>query len=178
MNESLMISTERMPVDRPYLLLELLPQQPYQLLQEVFSTLSRCDRLKEFLLHWLQQFKIERSSSDEQNELQAPLDEFYFALLNLIDALHRIKEEKSMLIVQEFCRRYSQIFTRRELWCFMHAVFHDAVDKPSTFLPGPALDWYEQVLALTEAAYVLDGKVSIENRFRSEEHTSELQSPI
>lgn len=87
MNESLPISPQHMPVERPPMLTEHLPHHPYELLHAVFSSSSSCDTLKTFLLYWLQKFDNERDISDWKDDRRAPLNEFYYSLLNLVDAL-------------------------------------------------------------------------------------------
>jgi hypothetical protein len=175
MNQSTINTSQNVAGERPPIIMEHLPHQPYELLNEVFSSPSRCETLKSFIHHWLHQFDSEHGIYKEKDQVRASLEKYYFELINLIDALHNIIDEKrlfsalqlttdhhdSIAVLRRFCGRYTGVYTRRELWYFMHAVFEFSTGMTGEFQPHTVLDWYEQVSALTEVAYLLHARASL-----------------
>lgn len=172
--KSLHFSSEYIPFERPPLLSENLPHNPYQLLHEVFFPESTPGSFKLPLIQWLNILNQNRLNSNSNDGSSATIDEFYNSLISLIDALNQIEDSKGVIsslglttigqaenienanaIIRQFCHRYPQIYTRRELWCFMHAVIENASELPPQSEPITVIDWYEQVSALTDAAYLL-----------------------
>lgn len=163
-------------VDRPYTFFEFLPHHPYEVLNKVFSNRVRCDELKELLCLWTRDLDATGNDGSYGVEAREALKEFYSDLYLLIDALYIIYEQhnkcnhhdtKSRLskftdtvdepsgFVRDFCIRYPKVYVRRELWCCLHGAIELAHHNPEDCLPGKALDWFERVFSLTEAAYLL-----------------------
>lgn len=172
--KSFSFSSEHMPVERPPLLTEHLPHNPYELLHDIFSIESNGENLKASLIHWLRILNHDRNSSNINDNPCAALDVFYNSLNNLIDALQKIESGKGLISslglttvgqtesieeanmsLRQFCSRYPQIHTHRELWCFMHAVLENSSEMSPDFDPSLVVDWYQQVSALIDAAYLL-----------------------
>lgn len=174
------------PVERPVLLMEYLPHDPYCVLNSVFSTTNHFDRFKDRLWQWLDAFNYQEVSEDESNLEQDALRRFYDALFLMIEALHGMKEEKNSVvpailpkrddeiqlhvidplspaaIVRNFCRQYRLQFVRRELCCFVNAVMsHGFYFAREEFSPEAVLEWQEEMGALAETAYVLNGEGGI-----------------
>lgn len=153
-------------IDRPPLLTEYLPELPYMVLQEVFSKYGRCEALKDHLLQWLSETAFDETGDDENIDRKA-LKQFYNELLLLIEALDTINnigiQAKSAIpfendlwqFVRNFCERYTQVYIKRELWCLLHAAIDQALNAPDELMPGDALEWYEEVSALVESAYLI-----------------------
>ena len=161
MNELFAISQG--PVDRPALLSEYLPDQPYILLHEVFFTRWPCNMLKKLLSACLNRIEMQDSSID--NSMPALLADFYSALPLLIDALDAIGKKPSdsgqyLQTVRNFCSSYSRTFVRCELWCFLNAVTRYGNDNSASIPPDVVLDWFEHLSSLIETAYVLDGQIT------------------
>lgn len=172
-------------VERPYLFQEFLPQQPYKVLQQIFTGRSRCDQIKDLLCLWIRDlFGTDHGSENPCQQRQA-LKEFYNDLFLLIEVLYSAKEqhEKSgatssvqsppangcipisgtdiidnpLLVVRDFCHQYHWVYVRRELYCCLHAAVEYAVANPKDCTVGEAIDWYQKVLTLVETAYLLTG---------------------
>lgn len=163
MNELLAISHDQ--IDRPALLSEYLPDQPYILLHEVFFTRWPSNMLKELLSACLNRIENQDSSVTESS-IPAPLAEFYSVLPLLIDALDAIGKKpsdsgQSLQTVRNFCSSYSRTFVRRELWCFLNAVTRYGNDHSASIPADIVLDWFEHLSSLIETAYVLDRKEEI-----------------
>jgi hypothetical protein len=163
MNELLAISHG--PLDRPALLSEYLPDQPYILLHEVFFTRWPSNLLKELLSACLNRIEDQDSSATDRS-MPAPLAEFYNALPSLIEALDAIGKKpsdpgQSLQTVRNFCSSYSRTFVRRELWCFLNAVTRYGNDNSASIPADVVLDWFEHLSSLIETAYVLDGQEEI-----------------
>ena len=122
-------------------------------------------------MQWLNEADFNTGIAGEDSN-RAALKDFYDALLLLIEALHvinaqsrkgnrksefPIKDEPGnpWLIVRNFCELYSREYIRRELWCFVDAGISHAFNNPQELLPGPVLEWYEEVVALVESAFIL-----------------------
>jgi hypothetical protein len=152
-------------VDRPPLLSEYLPEHPRMVLQEVFSKPGRSDKLKEHLLKWIGEASFDGGTGDEVSADQMALKRFYYELILLLDALFCINDPSqahiqnnkgnSLLVVRNFCERYTEVYIQRELWCLVHAASDYALNNPDEFLPADALEWYEDVSALVRSAYLL-----------------------
>lgn len=189
-------------IDRPELLIEYLPHDPYCVLQKVFRSVHHFDLFKDRLWHWLDAFVYDEETDYEAGNDREAVKHFYDSLFLLIDALYRIKEENrkenhliqttaSYLSQQDsekvsvtlqpeqkvyirfpandepvnpwsmlhnFCRQYPLRYVRRELWCFLEASNAHSANNPMEFSSPHALQWYEEMSALAEAAYILYGK--------------------
>lgn len=150
-------------IDRPPLLMEFLPEQPYEVLKKVFFPVSRCLVLKDSLKDWLNEAAFNEVEEGEESTGQLELRSFYQELAKLFDALHSIHRNKTILpsesdpwqTVCSFCEKYSRIHVRRELWCLLQLAMDVAFHYPGAYSLGDVLDWYEEVLGLVEAGYVL-----------------------
>lgn len=174
---ALYIPKSQLPVERPYLFWEFLPQHPYKVLKKVFTSRTRCDDLKDTLCLWIRDLLSAENQNSYGSENREALKEFYSELFLLIEALYNANGQqgksrnykdaqyepsifntiahKPLAFVRDFCTRYPQVYVRRELWCCLHgAIAQTAYNREECF-PEQALDWYERVFALTEAAYLL-----------------------
>lgn len=78
------------------------------------------------------------------------------AKYNAPKLLEEAEQRNPMMVVRKFCEAFSLVYVRRELHCFVHAAVTMQGDYPNHFSPAVALQVYDEVLALVEAAYVLN----------------------
>lgn len=168
------------PLERPVMFHEYLPHKPYQLLHEVFTHGSSAEDLKAFIIHWGLKIDFYNPSITPGDKFRTALHQYYSSLIHLIDALNYLESERGLInslglttveqveykestgnpliVIQQFCRRYSVVYTRRELWCFLNAIVDYAAGIPGMYDSSLILDAYERILALTETAYVLSAE--------------------
>ncbi|OQP54323.1 hypothetical protein A4H97_22840 [Niastella yeongjuensis] len=165
-----LLNTSAIPYSKPSRLIEKAATNPSVVIRAVFSEIFPGDLTEDLLPNWLQAAVSNRAGCYSESNSQAVLMEFYEWLLQLVEALYLLSENKCqdhpthltadqqanpMKVITGFFTVYTIEYARRELSDFLDAgISHDG-NYSDGFTPWLAWMTYNHVTCLVEAAFQL-----------------------